>query len=239
LDLTGWLDGITASIIVFSSLIFGAFYIYKGKKRGAKLLMLGGFMAAFTGLLWLGPTFDFLWVVFTPAHQNIDNTILNGLYGILSYMWVLPATTCSLYLGSKLLFPNKKPVYITLTIIYLGICVLFEIILFTQTANIFKFTIPDPLGYRIIEANFERGIAFYLIGLILIGVAIINGGGSIVAAIKGSGIVRKKFIYLTITWFMFVGVAIFDAFLSPGPVLFVVRMGMVIEVLMLYLALKP
>lgn len=108
-----------------------------------------------------------------------------------------------------------------------------------DTANVFNFTIPYPLGSRVIEANFNRGIAYLLIGIILIGVAIINGGGSIIAAFKGSGIVRKKFIYLTIVWFLFVAVAIFDAFLEPGPVLFIVRMGMVAEVLLLYLALKP
>ena len=239
LELNGWLDGITASIIVFTSIIFGIFYIYKGQKLGAKLLTIGGFMAAFTGLLWLGPCFDFLWILISPAHQNIDNSILNGLYGILSYMWVLPASTFALYLGSKLLFPTKKPVYLTLTVIYIGIGILFEIILFMTTADVFDFTIPSPLGSAIIEANFKRGIAYLLIALNLIGVAIINGGGSIIAAIKGTGIVRRKFIYLAVTWFLFVGVAIFDAYLHPDIFLFIVRMGMVIEVLLLYLALKP
>ncbi len=239
LDPTGWLDGITASIIVFSSIIFGCFFIYKGKKLNARLLILGGFMAAFTGLLWLGPTFDFLWILISPAHQNIDNSILNGLYGLLSYSWVLPATTCSLYLGSKLLFPNKKPVYITLTVIYFGLCLLFEFIIYTQTAATFDFIIPAVLGTRIIEADFNQGLAFLIIGLILLGVALINGVGSIIASVKGSGIVRKKFVYLSITWFLFVGVAIFDAFLHPGPVLFIVRMGMVAEVILLYFALKP
>lgn len=243
LDLTGWLDGITSAIIVFTSLIFGIYYIYKGRKLNAKLLTVGGFMAAFTGLLWLGPTFDFFWIIFTPQHVNINNSF--GLYGLLSYVWVAPAVTFSMYLGSSLLFPKNKTVRIILVLLFLGIALLFEFIIFFDTAHAFNFTLPENIpgilpGQRIIDSEFpQTSLSFLLIGAILIGVLAINGVGSIIATIKGTGLVRKKFAYLSITWFLFVTVAVFDSLLPAGIFLFIARMGMVVEVLLLYLALKP
>lgn len=236
----GWLDGITASIIVFVAAGFGIFFIYKGIKLKANLLTVGGLMTIFSGALWMGPVVDFLWVLFTPTHQNIDNSILGGLYGILSYMWVAPTAICALYLGSKLLFIKKKTLPLVLTLIFVAIGVIFELVLFFFTETIFDFTIPNPPGSNIIEANFKRGsIGFILIAVFLISVVLINGIGSIIAAFNGTGMVRKRFIFLTIIWFLFVIIAVFDAFLAPGLFLFIVRLGMITEAILIYLALNP
>ncbi|MFX1273404.1 MAG: hypothetical protein ACFFBP_09250 [Promethearchaeota archaeon] len=240
LTIDGWLNGITSSIIVFTSIIFGIFYIYKGTKLKANLLIVGGFMAAFTGLLWSGPTIDLFWILLTPGNGNVSELF----YVIISYVWVAPATTFSLYLGSRLLFQKKKLLSNIFTIIFFGIGILFEVILFSTiflgTEFLFDIdTIYTP-ALQIVEASFARGsLGYLLILLILVGVLAINGVGSIIAAIKGTGLVRKKFTYLSITWFLFVTVAVFDALLPPVPILFIARMGMVVEVILLYLALKP
>ena len=59
IGIEGLLDGITASLIVFSSVIFGFLSLFKSIKLKAKLLSIAGLVMIFVGFLWLGPTIDF------------------------------------------------------------------------------------------------------------------------------------------------------------------------------------
>jgi len=109
LTLFGFLDGITASIIIFFGFVASTIILMKAIKLNAKTLRMGAFMGYFSCLLWLGPTTDFITILLTTT--NIDNSIGGGLYGILSYMWVPPAIITAMYLGAELLVPNKKKNY--------------------------------------------------------------------------------------------------------------------------------
>ena len=129
----GWLEGLTASLIVFSSAIFGLFSLYKSVKLKAKLLSIAGIVMIFVGFLWLGPTSDFFLKLITD--ENIDP---RNVYVLLSYTWVAPALFFSMYLGGELLIPKYKWLLVG---IFLVLGVIFEYFLYFDTTNSFEYII--------------------------------------------------------------------------------------------------
>ncbi|TFG19635.1 MAG: hypothetical protein EU529_16115 [Promethearchaeota archaeon] len=227
------LDGITATCIVVFGIIFALIVFYKAKKMEAKLLIYAALMGGFASLLWLGSCSSFLSVIVFGGHLEPI-----GLYGILGYMWVAPAAIIGLYIGAELMLPEKKKIIV---IIYAGLSIIFELLLFLD------FLLFDPMKsieFEIsgssIDSNFVYGHPiFILIVIFLVSVLLLNGIGSINKAIQSTGVVRKKFGFMAITFIIFVLVAALDSLLSPGPALFIARMGMIVCAILLYFALKP
>ncbi|MEX2681527.1 MAG: hypothetical protein Q6373_008000 [Candidatus Sigynarchaeota archaeon] len=235
LTLEGWLDGATALLIVCFGSIVAIIILVISRKIQAELLPYGAIMAWFASLLWLAPATDFLTILGTG--HNMDNDIGNGLYGILSYMWVAPTLITALYLGAKLLIPEKRKVVL---IMYIILGIVFEIFLFAQTAASFVFTMPPLPGDVLIDARFNYAHpTFYFIAAFLCSVIGINVVGSLYRAKNSAGKIRTKFTLLAVVFLLFVVVAVFDALLSPGPVLFVARLGMLVCAVLIYKVLKP
>ncbi|MFX1393807.1 MAG: hypothetical protein ACFFAH_09560 [Promethearchaeota archaeon] len=228
LELYDFFDGLTATLIVFFGIVFSAIVLYKAKKMEARLLTYGAFMGLFAGLLWMGPCADFISVVFFG--QNLSPV---ELYGILSYMWVAPLTVVGMYIGGQLMIPEKKKVVV---IFYTILSIIFELFLFLDTRNAFEF---DTSG-GITDSKFVYGHpCFILIVVFLLSVFFLNGIGSLRKAVQSTGLIRKKFFYMATTFFIFVVVGAFDSLLTPGPILFIMRMGIVFSAFLLYSALKP
>ncbi|MHA1525642.1 MAG: hypothetical protein ACTSQD_01320 [Promethearchaeota archaeon] len=80
----GYLDGLTATGIILSSVIFGILSFYHARKLGARLLGIAGAMMIFIGLLWLGPFVDFLLILTTGIN----------IRPVQVYMWLLYRYTC-------------------------------------------------------------------------------------------------------------------------------------------------
>ena len=235
LELLGLLDGLTATIIVAFGFIAAPIMYYRAYKMNAKFLQLGAIMSVFAVLLWLGPTIDFLTILLTQ--NNLVNT--EGLYGLLSYMWVPPALVTGLYLGSLILAPKIKKIVL---IIYSIIGIIFELLLFLDTKNAFIFTQPPAFesGTLLIDSRFNSSHPiFYLIAFFLISLIALNGVGSIRQAVKSPGIIRKKSIALATVFLLFPVVAIIDAYIKAGYILFISRSGMIVIAIFMYLALKP
>ncbi len=231
----GWLDGITALFIVAFGTIVSLVILRISRKIQAELLPYGAIMAFFASLLWLAPTVDFLTILGT--NHNMDNEIGGGLYGLLSYMWVAPTLITALYLGAKLLAPEKKK---AILIVYCFLGVVFELFLFLDTRNSFVFTLPAVDGESLIDARFNYGHpTFFFIAAFLGSVIAINVIGSLYRAKNSAGKIRTKFSLLALVFLLFVVVAVFDAMLSPGVILFVARMAMIVCVLLIYKVLKP
>ena len=228
LNLYGWLDGFTATLIVMFGAVFSLIVLYKARKMNAKLLFYGSFVGLFGSLLWLGPCVDFFSVIATG--KNLSPI---GLNGILSYMWVAPAIIFGLYLGAELMLPEKKKIIL---VIYGVLSVIFELFLFLDTINAFKFEIVGGA----VDTSFEYGHpTFILVLVFLLSVFIFVGLGSLRQVAKTTGVVRKKFIFMATASILFVIVGACDALLTPGPILFIIRMGMIVIAFMLYFALKP
>jgi hypothetical protein len=237
-SLIGFLDGVTASIIILSSTIFGILSFYNAKKLGAKLLYYAGLMMIFIGLFWLGPFVDFLMVLF--LNTNISP---HYLYGWLSYLWVGPAVIVAMYLGAELLAPDKKKVIV---IIYGIIGALFEVLIFLfppyneGAYGTFEFE-PIAAG-DLVNSSFQMAFpAFWIVAFFLISVLIFEGIGFAIKANQASGTLRKKFIFLSLAFIIFVVCGALDSILDVsrlGAAVGIVRIVMSTFALWMFLGLK-
>ncbi|MFX1357071.1 MAG: hypothetical protein ACFFA8_07265 [Promethearchaeota archaeon] len=239
LGLIGWLDGISAAGVLVINLIIGIFSFYKSRKLKAKLLTVTALTIFFIGLLWLGPTTDFIKILITGT--NIESVWFYPvtepvIYPILSYMWAAPGIFFGMYIGGELLMPRKKWYLLT---IYLIITIIYEFFLFYNPLGSFEYNVPVPLGSDIIDtsSNFSYPTAYFLIVFIL-SIILFNGIGFLSKSFKATGILKKKFLALAFGFILFAVIVTLDALISPGVFLSVVRFGIIVSSILLYIGIR-
>ncbi|MCK4287510.1 MAG: hypothetical protein KAX18_14965, partial [Candidatus Lokiarchaeota archaeon] len=126
-SITGWIDGLTATLIIVSSVTFGLISLFKSAKLKAKLLAVAGIAMIFVGFLWLGPTIDLFFVLLGKGNIPGDPPVA---YVILSYLWVAPALIFAIYLGGELIMPKKKWILVG---VYIALGIVFEYFLWFDT----------------------------------------------------------------------------------------------------------
>jgi len=227
----GLLNGISALGVLTINLIIGFYSLYKARKLKAKLLTITALTIIFIGLLWLGPTTDFLKILITGT--NIEPI---WLYPLLSYMWAAAGITLGMYIGGELLMPKKKWILVGIFII---ISIAYEYFLFSNPLGSFEFVVPSPLGDDLIDtsSDYSYYTGYFLIVFIL-SILIFNGIGFLVKAKQATGILRKKFLYLSIGFIVFAVIVTFDSVFPPMIALFIVRFGVIISSILLYLGIK-
>jgi len=227
----GLLNGISALGVLTINLIIGFYSLYKARKLKAKLLTITALTIIFIGLLWLGPTTDFLKILITGT--NIEPI---WLYPLLSYMWAAAGITLGMYIGGELLMPKKKWILVGIFII---ISIAYEYFLFSNPLGSFEFVVPSSLGDDLIDtsSDYSYYTGYFLIVFIL-SILIFNGIGFLVKAKQATGILRKKFLYLSIGFIVFAVIVTFDSVFPPMIALFIVRFGVIISSILLYLGIK-
>jgi len=229
--LEGLLGGITALSIILSSAIFGLLSLYKSFKLKAKLLAIAALTMFFVGFLWLGPTIDF----FSKAFTAVSYTHLRA-HVLLSYMWVAPALFFAVYLGGELLLPKYKW-YLVAIFLVLGI--IFEIFLWSSPLQSFDNDISVRGTDGIIDASFNlTHPTFILFATFLISALIFLGIGFAIKAKQSTGLLKKKFIFLSIGFIIFVVCGALDSIITEPVVVGVIRLAMVTFALFMYLGLK-
>ena len=233
LDINGWIDGITASVVVIFGILFGLFFIYRSRKTNARLLTYLGLANMFAGLTFLGVFLDFLSVLF--IQQNLPN---NGVVAILSYIWFAPAIITSMYIGAELLIPKMK-IYIALIILIISI--LFEIVVFSNPLGSFNFVPPPPTvpSINLIDYNVNLNtLAGYLMGGLLLTVIVFLGIGFLYKGFQSSGVIRKNFLYLSAGSLCFCIFGLLEGLTAPGFLVIIVRIGYLSSFWLMYLGLK-
>ncbi|HDZ18111.1 hypothetical protein LCGC14_1545670 [marine sediment metagenome] len=229
----GWLGGTTASLIVFSSVIFGFFSLYKSIKLKAKLLSVAGIAMIFVGFLWLGPTIDFFLKLTTDTNISPVTT-----YVLLSYTSVAPALFFAVYLGAELLIPKYKWLLVGIFIVMGAI---FEFFLWTQPniGQSFEFIEVIPAGDGLIDAGFNRRHpTFIMVAIFLVSALIFLGIGFALKAKQSTGLLRKKFTYLSIGFIIFVLSGALDSIIDLPLAIGIIRVVMSSFALFMYLGLK-
>ncbi|MFW9936259.1 MAG: hypothetical protein ACFFD5_01285 [Candidatus Thorarchaeota archaeon] len=239
LGLIGWLDGISAAGVLVINLIIGIFSFYKSRKLKAKLLTVTALTIFFIGLLWLGPTTDFIKILITGT--NIESVWFYPvtepvIYPILSYMWAAPGIFFGMYIGGELLMPRKKWYLLT---IYLIITIIYEFFLFYNPLGSFEYNVPVPLGSDIIDtsSNFSYPTAYFLI-VFIFSIILFNGIGFLSKSFKATGVLKKKFLALAFGFILFAVIVTLDALIRPGVFLSVVRFGIIVSSILLYIGIR-
>jgi hypothetical protein len=190
-----------------------------------------GLTIFFAGLLILGPCCDFLMIIFTG--RNLDNRY--AFVGILSGFSAAPATIFGIYVGAELMTPRKKW-YIVAIFLILG--VLWEIVLFLDPMSSLTFTYPDKPGEDIIDTQVIYGSPLFIISItFLFSLLIFNGLGYLFKSIQSSGMIRKKFLLLSIGYLAYVTCFVLETYVSLTYVV-IIRITLIVCFWLWYLGLK-
>ncbi|MHA1650458.1 MAG: hypothetical protein ACTSYB_09695 [Candidatus Helarchaeota archaeon] len=232
LSIIGWLNGLISLLIVCCASVFGILMAFESKEKESKMLLFGGLMGFFAGMLWLGPVADFISVIITG--QNLPNELV---YGVLTFIWIFPLIVCSMYVGGELMLSEKKKYLVVIFSFLLGL--IFDIILLSDLDGAIQ-ACPNPGGTELYDASIVIGHpTFYLIIIMLVMLFSLVVLGGIHQSLKTTGGLRRRFIYISLAIFLFIPIAIVDAFYSePAELVLAMRLLMLLAAWCLYLSLK-
>jgi hypothetical protein len=232
LSVIGWLNGLTASGVFLFSIIFGLFAIYKARKTHSNPLLYLGLTYFCAGLIFTGDVLDFLTVLINQT--NMDNS--SGIIGLINWMWFPGVAIFGMYFGAELIIPKRKWIVL---IIYLILGILFDALLFLFPGDALTYTTPDPLGSDLINDSLIFESAVSILALIfLVSILILDGFGFLRKGIQSTGIIRRKFYYLSLGAFLYIIGGILDGLFDPGPSLIFIRGAMILSPLLFYLGVK-
>ena len=228
----GWLNGFTASGVFLFSVIFGLFAMYKARKLHLNPLFYIGLPYFFAGLIFTGDFLDFLTVIITQ--DNMDNSL--GIIGLINWMWFPGVAIFGMYFGAELIVPQKKWTIFT---IYLILGIIFDVLLFLFPSSALTYTTPIPSGSDLInDSLILESIPSILAMIFLISILILDGFGFLRKGIQSTGIIRRKFFYLSLGAFLYIAGGILDGLFDPGLYLIFVRAAMIVSAILFYLGVK-
>lgn len=232
LSIIGWLNGLTASGVFLFSIIFGLFAVYKARKTHSNPLLYLGLTYFFAGLIFTGDFLDFLTVLVTQT--NMDNSL--GIIGLINWMWFPGVAVFGMYFGAELIIPNKKW---TIFIIYLILGIIFDVLLYLDPSAALTYTYPVNPGEDLInDSLIFESIPSILALIFLVSILILDGFGFLRKGIQSTGVIRRKFYYLSLGAFLYIMGGILDGLFDPGISLIFIRAAMIISALLFYLGVK-
>ncbi|MGB5913034.1 MAG: hypothetical protein WBH31_17720 [Promethearchaeia archaeon] len=231
----GWFNGISATISLSIAYILGLSLYYHAKKSKAKLLSLMGLNIFLVGFFWLTRLLDFLTILFVEENfTTINNWIIMA---ILTWMWSPLVVLLSMYIGAELMIPNKKK-YIA--IIFSIMCIVWVLLISINPVGSFDFIPPVNPGEDLaIIRTAQNSLAIFLLYFFQISGVAFCGFGYLIKSFKSKEILKKKFMYLSIGYFIF-SLFPFIGNLMPDPftTYLISRLGMVTSFWFFYSGLK-
>lgn len=234
----GWANGISATFSVIFACVLGVGIIYQARKVDAKLLSFMGLNILLAGLFWVVLACDFFTILITG--NNLPNP--GGWMGIAHMMWAPFVFLISFYISAELLIPYKKNIKKYFIATFLILSIIFELFLFLDPLSMFYFEIPFPSGtdLTIIMTTTNSPVNILQIVLQISGL-IFCGFGYLTKGIKSTGIIRKKFLLLSIGYLIYTGIPIFAVLLSRLGISVSVapyRIGLISSFLFFYYGLR-
>jgi len=141
-----------------------------------------------------------------------------------------------MYLGVNLLELKRKRLILG---IYLVLALIFEIFLFAFPQASFNISLENPQE-ELSDVNFVTGSpTFILIIIFLLSNLFFNGIGCFIKNRQSTGLLRKKFLSLSLGFIIFVVCGVLNSLIAPGVGLIFIRAGMVVYSLFIFVGLKP
>ncbi len=208
------------------------FYIYKSKKLGAKLLFYWGIAYIFLGLGYLGDVVDFFVILLTE--KNLGNPF--GLHSILCFVWVPFFALFGTYVGAELLIPKKKW-YIVGVFFILGI--LYELFMFIDPIGSFIVVYPETSGEDLLDVSVNSfsplNITLSILGLMNF---IFLVFGFLIKSIQSKGVLRKKFLLLSIGMCIILILGTLDVSIRLGNARAFIRLILISGFWIMYLGIR-
>jgi hypothetical protein len=175
---------------------------------------------------------DFLTILLTQT--NFDNSY--GIIGLINWMWLAGVVIFAMYLGAILITPKKKWYIFS---IYLVLGIIFELFLFLDPSGSITYDNPTTPGEDLINDNLVfESIAGILVLCFLLSILIFDGIGFLIRSFQSSGLIRKKFLLLSLGAFIYIIGGILDGLFSPGIPLIFIRSAMGFSAILFYFGIK-
>jgi len=232
LSFDGWVDGISATLVLFISAILGIYMITQSIKTNARLLKYCGYLFITGGLMFLGVFYDFIVVLSTG--DNANN--IHGIVGLLSYVWPPITLLLSMYVVTELV--NTKYKFL-LMIIYFLLTISLYVILFIDPWGSLIFINPESPGDSLIDfqSNF-LSLAGILLLIMALSYLIFIGTGLLFKSFSSEGILRKKIRTFAIGQYLLNIFSMIEGWTTPGMTIILIRAGLLFSFWLLYLALR-
>ncbi|MHA1916325.1 MAG: hypothetical protein ACW986_06635 [Promethearchaeota archaeon] len=199
LIIDGWGRGLSATGCSLFAFFLGIGIMIQARKLKAKLLFYMGLTIFIVGFFWLASFIDFMTVLITGV--NVPNTY--GWIGIMSYLAVPFVTLISLYIGAKLMIPDKTKFVV---IPFFILALIFEILILVNPLGNFSFIYPGSPGENLVRYDTESGSpANLLIYVFEFASLIFCGFGYLYKSFKSKDVIKRKFLLLSVGYFVFIG----------------------------------
>ncbi|MFX1279359.1 MAG: hypothetical protein ACFFA3_08070 [Promethearchaeota archaeon] len=234
LSLLGWFNGITSFIILVFFVLFGLYCLYQSYRTKAKLLKFFGLAILLEGFAFIFLNVEFFSILFSILPLNFPDNLY--LHVLLAWSWHAPAAFFILYIGVWFLLPNYKKYLISSILIFGSIFLLF--LLFDPEGSL-TLEPPEVLGTNLYNGYLTVGSipfivesAFFVLGFSL------NGFGLLYKASKSEGIIRRKFILISIGFMTNFSFVLWDSLTTPGLSIAFIRVGILTSAIIIYFGLR-
>jgi hypothetical protein len=187
-------------------------------------------------LFLLGICIDFFTVIITGENMDTpDEWII-----ILSYIWVTPATLPVFYVGTEIIVPREKKIlkWIILSFTFI-LYVTFDVVLIIDPIGSIGYILPNKLGEGLIDDVIILGSPLSIIGIIMSPIYLIFCGfGFLIKSYQSTGVIRKKFLLISIGIVMLSTCIVFEGFFPLGLAMIFVRIGFLVSAFCWFFALR-
>ncbi|MHA1933500.1 MAG: toll/interleukin-1 receptor domain-containing protein [Promethearchaeota archaeon] len=227
-EFTDWANYFIIIGIFIFSIAIGIFFIIKSRETKVVIIGYTGIISICIGLMFLGSILDFFTIVF------FDINIEEELFGIFTYIWIPPLILSAIYIGIEMMVPKQK---LSLLSIYTVLSGMFLVSIIFFPGDSFTF-INITSGIYLGDSRFSfPNPAFIIMIIFLSSVLCFNGIGILLRSFKSTGLVRKKYILISIGFTTFAIYSFIES-LFIGPLVFFARIFMVSSPLLLYFGFK-
>ncbi|MFX1309545.1 MAG: toll/interleukin-1 receptor domain-containing protein [Promethearchaeota archaeon] len=196
LSLIGWIIVLSYIVLLSFTIFFGIWIIWKSLKPKSRVLLYYGFSLIVIGCMVISASLIDLFTIYITG-TNMDN----GLFAILSLMWLPPLSFFIILYASTLLTPTLKWKIFSAYVI-MGI--IFWVFLFSnplQWVEVYYLTVPSQetlqLTLKIVSPlTLIIGVWVVIMFLIIFGFAY--------KGLNAKAEIRKKYLYLTIGNLIFI-----------------------------------
>ena len=240
LSTIGMLNGLTQSGLLIFGCILGFFFISKSKKTNAKLLLYLGLGTIGIGFWQLAGCIDFIHILATNVNLPIysdPNIPFSSLFWFFTTLFELIFGIAFLYYSAlKLVIPEKRYYFLTLYLILVVIISMIYIGFFSSDIELIPIASP---GDDIINTSVKpTSLIFPLMICAVLLFLIFNVIGLLLRSFKSKGIVKKKFLQLSIANLLFLIFFVIYVLADKSIYKLVMRIGEIGSILIMYFALR-
>jgi len=211
--------------------MLGLYFIYVSKKSKIELLTIIGIISLIFAFAWVGIVLDFLTIILTGDNFSFEYLPHSVLWAsvILTFLFAL-------YIACELLTPKKKWYILSIFIILASI---YEFFIFFDFHRQITIVYPEKPGEDMLLGYYTPGsICFIIMVIFTLSYIFFGCFGYLYKAFISKGVIREKFLLLTVGTTISILSAIAEMLLARSIILVFTRLLDIAGSWIVFLALK-